>query len=55
MNNNPQGIMQPYVQPNTSQPRVHFNATPQNVESSQVVPIHINTSNPNHVQAHVGT
>ena len=28
MNNNPQGIQQPYEQPNLNQPRVHINVDP---------------------------
>lgn len=55
MNNNHQGIMLSYETPNASQPRVHINMAPQNIEFAQVVPIHVNISNPNHSQAYVGT
>lgn len=53
-NNNPQEIYQQHMPPNSSQPKVHINIVPQSLDSSQVVPIHINPPNHNHTQTYIG-
>ena len=42
--------MQPYVPPNIPHLRVHINVAPQSNELAQVVPMHVDISNPNHTQ-----
>lgn len=54
-NPNPQGIIQSYMPPNTSQTKVHINFLPQFIPYSSkfILPTYVQYQNPNPTQAYV--